>query len=328
MTSLTPEQWLSQYEGLSLTSRGQHSALPHLRIPSCLFDTETKAAGRSKGSGNVLNDDNSSSHYGNIHKTPSSAPSSSSSSSTKSDHAHAQKQLSAESYVRYLKMYARRYGLERHMQLGCSVVKVIQSDVCQGEGEGDVESQCVGSEGCHEKTFTSFTGDNSNDKGYTRNQNRNMPSSPSSSSSSSTLKRGSEKGLERGIERWSERGSERGLGWEVHYTYLTPTGARGIAVTHCRCVVVACGKAQLPATDPHLMNILKGFTGYTVNAKDVKDLEGMIWYDIIDSENVHRSPSGFCIHHGYLAVHVYHHHSNFLFCFLVYGIYSILSINC
>jgi hypothetical protein len=179
-----------------------------------------------------------------------------------SEHAHAQKQLSAESYVRYLKMYARRYGLERHMQLGCSVVKVIQSDVCLGEGEGDVESQCVGSEGSHEKTFTSYPSDVSIDRGYTRNQNKNI--SPSSSSSTSSTFKGG-----------SERGSERGLGWEVHYTYSTPSGARGIAVTHCRCVVVACGKAQLPATDPHLMNILKGYTGYTVNAKDVKDLEGM-----------------------------------------------------
>lgn len=287
MTSLTPEQWLSQYEGLSLTSRGQHSALPHLRIPSCLFDTDTKPQGRrrediaAKGREDVLNGDENSSHYGNIHKIPSSAsaspPSSSASSSMKSGHAHAQKQLSAESYVRYLKMYARRYGLERHMQLGCSAVKVIQSDVCIGEGEGDVESQCVGSEGSHEKTFTSYTGDESNDRGYTRNQNRNISpsSSPSpSSSSSSSLKRG------------QYRGSDRGSGWEVHYTYSTPSGARGIAVTHCRCVVVACGKAQLPATDPHLMNILKGYTGYTVNAKEVKDLEGMIRYDSFDLENV------------------------------------------
>jgi hypothetical protein len=232
-----------------------------------------KPTGRSKrditgkGSEDVLNSDDNSSQYGGIHKIPSpssasaSPPLSASSSSIKSE--HAQKQLSAESYVRYLKMYARRYGLERHMQLGCSVIKVIQSDVCTREREGDVESQYVG-EGSHDKdkTFTSYTGDNSSDRRNTRNQNRDMPSSPSPSSS---LKGGSDKGL------------DRVSGWEVHYTYLTPSGARGIAVTHCRCVVVACGKAQLPATDPNLMNILKGYTGYTVNAKDVKDLEGMMF---------------------------------------------------
>ena len=294
---VTPAQWLSQYEGLSLTSRGQHSALPHLHIPSCLFDTETKSLGRSngdmtgKGSEDVLlNGDNNSSHYGNIHKMPSPPPPSS--PSMKREHARAQKQLSAESYVRYLKMYARRYGLERHMQLGCSVVKAFQSDVCKGEGggEGDVESQYANSEGSHDKAFTSCTADDSNDRGNARNQSRNMPSS-SSLLPSSTLK----------------RGSERGSGWEVHYTYLTPSGVRGIAVTHCKCVVVACGKAQLPTTDPHLMNILKGYTGYIVNAKDVKDLEGMIcWYRFLKYV---------C---GSQTVHLYLYHSSVLFYFILF----------
>jgi hypothetical protein len=50
-----------------------------------------------------------------------------------------EKELTAESYVRYLRMYARRFGLDSTMKLGCSVVKVAHLStpavVC-GEDEG------------------------------------------------------------------------------------------------------------------------------------------------------------------------------------------------
>ena len=186
--------------------------------------------------------------------------------------AYAEKQLSAESYVRYLKMYARRYGLERHMKLGCSVIKVVKSHVLTAEG--DVERQCVSGEDSHSSSSSSSSScihaDDDSNGHYlknARNGNINVTTSYLSSTGSKDSNRG----------RGSDRGRDGGLGWEVHYTYSTPSGAGVVAVTHCRCVVVASGKAQLPATDPHLTDILKGYTGYTVNAKDVKDLKGLIF---------------------------------------------------
>lgn len=181
--------------------------------------------------------------------------------------AHAEKQLSAESYVRYLKMYARRYGLECHMKLGCSVVKVVQSGVLTAEG--DLERQCISGGDGHSSSSSSSSpcihaDDDSN--GYSLGNARKGNSNITNSSLSSAG----------GKDRGRDRGRGSGLGWEVHYTYSTPSGARVAAVTHCRCAVVASGKAQLPATDPHLTDILKGYTGYTVNAKDVKDLKGLI----------------------------------------------------
>lgn len=228
--------------------------MPHLAIPSCLFDVSAKAPDEINWDTTVtrcesaMNDDSFRNNYSSVKG------------------AYAEKQLSAESYVRYLKMYARRYGLERHMKLGCSVVKVVQSHVVTEEG--DVERQCVSGEDSHSSSSSSSSSscihadDDSNNCyfGNARKVNSNITTSFLSSTG----------GKDRG------RGRERdsGLGWEVHYTYSTPSGARVAAIIHCRCVVVAGGKAQLPATDPHLMESLKGYTGYTVNAKDVKDLKG------------------------------------------------------
>lgn len=244
-------QWLSQYEGLSLTSRGQHSALPHLRIPSCLFDVTTKAPDERNGDTTVAPCENAMNDVSFRNN-----------SSVKG--AYAEKQLSAESYVRYLKMYARRYGLERHMKLGCSVVKVVQSRFFTAEG--DVESQCVSGEDSHSSSSSYIHADDDSN-GYYLGNPRKGNSNITISSLSSTG----------GKDRGRYRGRDSGLVWEVHYTYSNPSGARVAAVTHCRCVVVASGKAQLPATDPYLTDILKGYTGHTVNAKDVKDLKGVVF---------------------------------------------------
>jgi hypothetical protein len=198
---------------LTLTSRGQHSALPHLRIPDCLFDTKstpsrtgTQTSSRPINSGDVEN-----------HCTPlKNEYEDTSLKNVVEGKNKAEKELTAESYVRYLRMYARRFGLDSTMRLGCSVVKVSHLStpnvVCGEEGEG------VG-------------------------------------------------GTKGGFPPSSDL-------WEIQYSYISNNGARELAVLYSKCVVVACGKAQIPIIDEGLIDALKGFSGQTVYAKDVKDIEG------------------------------------------------------
>jgi hypothetical protein len=208
---------------LTLTSRGQHSALPYLRIPDCLFDTKTTPSRTgTRTSSGLLNSKNT-----DLTKQIPLQNNSDIISWGKANEGlkKAEKELTAESYVRYLRMYARRFGLDSAMKLGCSVVKVsrlsAQKAVCdKGEGQGGGEGE---------------GGDVGGNKGVT------PPLTDL---------------------------------WEIQYSYINNTGIRELAVIYSKFVVVACGKAQIPITDKGLTKALEGFSGQTVYAKDVKDIEG------------------------------------------------------
>ena len=118
--SLLHHQWLSQYQGLTLTSRGQHSALPNLKIPICLFDTKTNI--KNTNPDNRKNDrkDSSNNEVRNENEN--------SNKNENKNEFKGEGDLSAESYVRYLKLYARRFGLESYMKLGYTVVKVCRAE--------------------------------------------------------------------------------------------------------------------------------------------------------------------------------------------------------
>jgi hypothetical protein len=200
---------------LTLTSRGQHSALPHLKIPDCLFDT--KSTPSRTGTRTFSRPLNSKNRDVENHHTPLQNENEDTSlKNVNEGNNKAEKELTAESYVRYLRMYARRFGLDSTMRLGCSVVKVSHLStpnvVCGEEGEG------VG-------------------------------------------------GSKGGIPPLSDL-------WEIQYSYISNNGARELAVLYSKCVVVACGKAQIPIIDEGLTDALNGFSGQTVYAKDVKDIEG------------------------------------------------------
>ena len=202
---------------MTLTSRGQHSALPYLRIPDCLFDTKTTPSRTgTRTSSGLLNSKNT--------DLKNQVPLQNKSDIVSWGKANeelkkAEKELTAESYVRYLRMYARRFGLDSAMKLGCSVVKVspmsAQRAVC-GKSEGGGED--VGGNKGGTPPLTDL--------------------------------------------------------WEIQYSYINNTGIRELAVFYSKYVVVACGKAQIPITDKGLTKALEGFSGQTVYAKDVKDIEG------------------------------------------------------
>ena len=202
---------------MTLTSRGQHSALPYLRIPDCLFDTKTTPSRTgTRTSSGLLNSKNT--------DLKNQVPLQNKSDIVSWGKANeglnkTEKELTAESYVRYLRMYARRFGLDSAMKLGCSVVKVsrmsAQRAVC-GKGEGGGED--VGGNKGGTPPLTDL--------------------------------------------------------WEIQYSYINNTGIRELAVLYSKYVVVACGKAQIPITDKGLTKALEGFSGQTVYAKDVKDIEG------------------------------------------------------
>lgn len=202
---------------MTLTSRGQHSALPYLRIPDCLFDTKTTPSrtGTRTDSG-LLNSKNT-----DLKKQIPLQNKSDIVSWGKANEGlkKAEKELTAESYVRYLRMYARRFGLDSAMKLGCSVVKVSRvsaQKAVSGKGEGGGED--VGGNKGGTPPLTDL--------------------------------------------------------WEIQYSYINNTGIRELAVLYSKYVVVACGKAQIPITDKGLTKALEGFSGQTVYAKDVKDIEG------------------------------------------------------
>ena len=113
-SSLLHHQWLSQYQGLTLTSRGQHSALPNLKIPICLFDTNTNI--KNTNLDNWKNDrkDSSNNEVRNENEN--------SNKNENKNEFKGEGYLSAESYVRYLGLYARRFCLESYMKLGYTVV--------------------------------------------------------------------------------------------------------------------------------------------------------------------------------------------------------------
>lgn len=199
---------------MTLTSRGQHSALPHLKIPDCLFDTKIPPERDGTQISRNLNSTNTKNHIlfpnenENYHSSKGNEKQNYNSKNKRSE-----KELSAESYVRYLRMYARRFGLDSTMRLGCSVVKVSRlpaTSVC-GESAGGVSTV-----------------------GYPPRDDM----------------------------------------WEVQYSFTDINGERKLAVLYSKCVVVACGKAQIPISDHNLTEALKGFSGQTVYAKDVKDIEG------------------------------------------------------
>ena len=202
---------------MTLTSRGQHSALPYLRIPDCLFDTKTTPSRTgTRTSSGLLNSKNTDLK----NQVPLQYKSDIVSWGKANEGLNkAEKELTAESYVRYLRMYARRFGLDSAMKLGCSVVKVsrmsAQKAVC-GKGEGGGED--VGGNKGGTPPLTDL--------------------------------------------------------WEIQYSYINDTGIRELAVLYSKYVVVACGKAQIPITDKGLTKALEGFSGQTVYAKDVKDIEG------------------------------------------------------
>ena len=224
-------KWLTQYQGLSLTSRGQHSALPHLKIPKCLFDVQNNDPTkkdhdlpRNQPSDIKINnysDNNPKDRNGN------------GDGKTSGDG-----ELTAESYVRYLKLYARRYGLESSMNLGCSVVKVCRA----GKGMShSMSSQRHGGD--------IGVGVNDGGVGYTNTYHNDTAHTTHTSE------------LE-------------GEGWEVHVVENNSISGEIKYVINSRCVVVACGKSQVPSIDPLLSAALKGYTGHIVNAKDVKDIAG------------------------------------------------------
>ena len=251
---ILPSQWLSQYQGLSLTSRGQHSALPHLRIPSCLFDTDTNTSKKNQSTQPYF--------HQNVYQD--------STIEKRKKNKKGEGILSAESYVRYLKLYARRYGLESSMMLGYSVVKVCRisetlpstSSLLQGPGTSNFnfdsdrswivdstnESRTADSKENYllpiESLNSKLNIDNNNHDDNNDNDNKNK-----------NIKKNNFK-------------------WEVHYKQLYGDKKGRIFVSYCNSVVVACGKSQIPVTDENLLNTLKGFSGNIINAKNVKNVQG------------------------------------------------------
>ena len=196
--------------------------MPFLKIPICLFDTNSNIENTNSYSDNKNNSSNDCSR-----------------NESKNGNKNEKKikgegDLSAESYVRYLRLYARRFGLDSCMKLGCSVVKVCRA----GESLHSPSSQLQGS----------------------RTSNSSVTKSNESkiedfSDNSLALKKCKYK-------------------WEVHYKQLYGNNKNQIFVNYCNSVVIACGKSQMPVTDENLLHTLKGFSGKVLDAKEIKNIKG------------------------------------------------------
>ena len=176
-------------------------------------------------------------------------------------------------------MYARRFGLQPHMMLGYSVVKVCRRTTDSTRTTDTRTTDKTGTVG----TSGAWTTDTRTTDTRTRLTTGSMVdkeldsddviSNDNSSSSSS-----------------SSDGDD--YEWEVHYKKVNSWGNTNtnddnnynnnnennnenqIFITYCHSVVVACGRAQIPVTDEGLKGALSGFSGPIINAKDVKDIKG------------------------------------------------------